>query len=70
MGGDGLLQEVVTGMMRNPDRAGAVATPIGILPVGMANMYAHSLYDEEDITSRTIERSQCSKLPVQPYLCI
>lgn len=43
-GGDGTIDEVVTGMMRRTDRA-----PIGYIPTGTVNDFASSLYIPKDI---------------------
>lgn len=43
-GGDGTIDEVVTGMMRREDKA-----PIGYIPTGTVNDFASSLYIPKDI---------------------
>lgn len=44
VGGDGLLQEVVTGLMRRPDREAVAAFPIGFVPCGIANTLGNALH--------------------------
>lgn len=44
IGGDGLLQEVITGLLRRPDRDRVSEIPIAVIPAGTANMFAEELY--------------------------
>lgn len=41
--GDGLLFEVVNGLMSRPDWETAIKTPLGIIPAGTGNGLAHSI---------------------------
>eukprot|EP00038_Savillea_parva_P001365 m.103508 g.103508 ORF g.103508 m.103508 type:complete len:409 (+) comp10479_c0_seq1:358-1584(+) len=47
LGGDGALQEVITGLMRRPDREAVSKLPIGVIPTGTANMFASALHTGE-----------------------
>lgn len=51
MGGDGLLQEVVTGLMRRPDREAVEQFPIGFIPIGTAGIMGSALHTHPDITA-------------------
>eukprot|EP00041_Stephanoeca_diplocostata_P034795 m.1204679 g.1204679 ORF g.1204679 m.1204679 type:complete len:478 (+) comp24581_c0_seq4:276-1709(+) len=51
VGGDGLLQEVVTGLMRRPDREKVENFPIGVVPMGSANMLANELHTHKSNTA-------------------
>ncbi|XP_034032950.1 acylglycerol kinase, mitochondrial [Thalassophryne amazonica] len=58
-GGDGTLQEVVTGLLRRPDQDTFSETPIGFIPLGSRNSLSpslHTLSDNKvkDITSATL----------------
>uniref|UniRef100_A0A8C5AMF3 Acylglycerol kinase, mitochondrial n=1 Tax=Gadus morhua TaxID=8049 RepID=A0A8C5AMF3_GADMO len=58
-GGDGTLQEVVTGLLRRPDQAQMCNTPIGFIPLGSSNSLSPSLHLLNDnrvkhITSATL----------------
>ncbi|CAL8374811.1 unnamed protein product [Arctogadus glacialis] len=58
-GGDGTLQEVVTGLLRRPDQAHMCNTPIGFIPLGSSNSLSPSLHLLNDnrvkhITSATL----------------
>uniref|UniRef100_A0A8C4H6W6 Acylglycerol kinase, mitochondrial n=1 Tax=Dicentrarchus labrax TaxID=13489 RepID=A0A8C4H6W6_DICLA len=43
-GGDGTLQEVVTGLLRRPDQDAISNTPIGFIPLGSQNTLSPSLH--------------------------
>ena len=47
-GGDGTVMEVLTGLLRRPDKAEAAKIPIGILPVGKTNTLAYRLFGHDD----------------------
>jgi len=51
VGGDGLLQEVVTGLMRRPDREAVEQFPIGFIPIGTAGIMGSALHTHPDITA-------------------
>lgn len=58
-GGDGTLQEVVTGLLRRPDHDNICKTPIGFIPLGSTNSLSPSLHLLHDnqvkrITSATL----------------
>ncbi|CAL8355452.1 unnamed protein product [Lota lota] len=58
-GGDGTLQEVVTGLLRRPDQDSICKTPIGFIPLGSSNSLSPSLHLLDDnrvkhITSATL----------------
>eukprot|EP00127_Corallochytrium_limacisporum_P005819 Clim_evm37s211 gene=Clim_evmTU37s211 len=48
VGNDGLVQEVVTGLLRREDRDQAAQLPVGVIPVGKANGTATYLYGKLD----------------------
>ncbi|KAI1882085.1 hypothetical protein AGOR_G00247060 [Albula goreensis] len=43
-GGDGTLQEVITGLLRRADQASFSTTPIGFIPLGSQNSLSQSLH--------------------------
>ncbi|XP_064417892.1 acylglycerol kinase, mitochondrial isoform X2 [Latimeria chalumnae] len=45
-GGDGTLQEVITGLLRRADEATFSKIPIGFVPLGTSNTLSHTLYPE------------------------
>ncbi|MBN3297568.1 AGK protein, partial [Amia calva] len=47
-GGDGTLQEVVTGLLRRPDQASISKTPIGFIPLGSQNSLSQTLHSPSD----------------------
>lgn len=53
IGGDGLLQEVVTGLMRRPDRERVVEMPISFIPVGTAATFGKALHTDPSETMQS-----------------
>uniref|UniRef100_H3CTQ7 Acylglycerol kinase, mitochondrial n=2 Tax=Tetraodon nigroviridis TaxID=99883 RepID=H3CTQ7_TETNG len=58
-GGDGTLQEVITGLLRRPDQDKMSNIPIGFIPLGSSNSLSPSLHllsdnKVKDITSATL----------------
>lgn len=47
-GGDGTLQEVVTGLLRRADQAAFSRIPIGFIPLGATSSLSHTLYPQND----------------------
>ncbi|XP_036376188.1 acylglycerol kinase, mitochondrial [Megalops cyprinoides] len=47
-GGDGTLQEVITGLLRRADQASFSNTPIGFIPLGSQNSLSQSLHSQTD----------------------
>ncbi|KAJ8392020.1 hypothetical protein AAFF_G00083300 [Aldrovandia affinis] len=47
-GGDGTLQEVITGLLRRADQASFSCTPIGFIPLGSRNSLSQSLHFQTD----------------------
>lgn len=45
-GGDGTLQEVITGLLRRADEATFSKIPIGFIPLGKTSTLSHTLYPE------------------------
>ncbi|XP_062991123.1 acylglycerol kinase, mitochondrial [Elgaria multicarinata webbii] len=45
-GGDGTLQEVITGLLRRADEAAFSKIPIGFIPLGKTSTLSHTLYPE------------------------
>ncbi|XP_044296966.1 acylglycerol kinase, mitochondrial isoform X3 [Varanus komodoensis] len=45
-GGDGTLQEVITGLLRRADEAAFSKIPIGFIPLGKTSTLSHTLYHE------------------------
>ncbi|XP_072255066.1 acylglycerol kinase, mitochondrial [Pyxicephalus adspersus] len=45
-GGDGTLQEVITGLLRRADQASFSKIPIGFIPLGMTNTLSQTLYPQ------------------------
>ncbi|XP_029472005.1 acylglycerol kinase, mitochondrial [Rhinatrema bivittatum] len=45
-GGDGILQEVVTGLLRRSDQATFSKVPIGFIPLGTTSTLSHTLYPQ------------------------
>ena len=45
-GGDGTLQEVVTGVLRRTDEATFSKIPIGFIPLGQTSSLSHTLFAE------------------------
>lgn len=43
----GLFRKVITGLMRRPDREAVSNLPVGIIPLGSANMFASTLHSGE-----------------------
>ncbi|XP_047452209.1 acylglycerol kinase, mitochondrial [Mugil cephalus] len=68
-GGDGTLQEVVTGLLRRPDQDTFSKTPIGFIPLGSSNSLSPSLHllsdnKVKDITSATLSILQGETVPL------
>ncbi|XP_061085450.1 acylglycerol kinase, mitochondrial [Conger conger] len=58
-GGDGTLQEVITGLLRRADEVSFSGTPIGFIPLGSQNSLSQSLHFQtenkvKDITAATL----------------
>eukprot|EP00039_Didymoeca_costata_P006212 m.88351 g.88351 ORF g.88351 m.88351 type:complete len:392 (-) comp13161_c0_seq3:190-1365(-) len=51
IGGDGLLQEVVTGLMRRQDKNNVEKFPIAHIPIGVSNMLAEALHTNKSHTT-------------------
>uniref|UniRef100_A0A3B5LPN4 Acylglycerol kinase, mitochondrial n=1 Tax=Xiphophorus couchianus TaxID=32473 RepID=A0A3B5LPN4_9TELE len=68
-GGDGTLQEVITGLLRRPDQAAFSSTPIGFIPLGSHNSLSPSLHflsdnKVKDITAATLSILKGETVPV------
>ncbi|XP_071371581.1 acylglycerol kinase, mitochondrial [Centroberyx affinis] len=68
-GGDGTLQEVVTGLLRRPDQETFSETPIGFIPLGSRNSLSPSLHLLSDnkvkhITSATLSILKGDTIPL------
>ncbi|XP_041795332.1 acylglycerol kinase, mitochondrial [Chelmon rostratus] len=68
-GGDGTLQEVVTGLLRRPDQETVSNIPIGFIPLGSHNSLSPSLYltsdnKVKDITSATLSILKGETVPL------
>uniref|UniRef100_A0A1A8QAL3 Acylglycerol kinase, mitochondrial n=1 Tax=Nothobranchius pienaari TaxID=704102 RepID=A0A1A8QAL3_9TELE len=68
-GGDGTLQEVVTGLLRRPDQETFSNTPIGFIPLGSNNSLSPSLHFLSDdkvknITSATLSILKGETVPL------
>ncbi|XP_045892645.1 acylglycerol kinase, mitochondrial [Micropterus dolomieu] len=68
-GGDGTLQEVITGLLRRPDQGTLSNTPIGFIPLGSHNSLSPSLHllsdnKVKDITSATLSILKGETVPL------
>uniref|UniRef100_A0A669B142 Acylglycerol kinase, mitochondrial n=1 Tax=Oreochromis niloticus TaxID=8128 RepID=A0A669B142_ORENI len=68
-GGDGTLQEVITGLLRRPDQDVFSKTPIGFIPLGSHNSLSPSLHllsdnKVKDITSATLSILKGETVPL------
>ncbi|XP_017274391.1 acylglycerol kinase, mitochondrial [Kryptolebias marmoratus] len=68
-GGDGTLQEVITGLLRRPDQETFSNTPIGFIPLGANNSLSPSLHLLSDnkvknITSATVSILKGDTVPL------
>lgn len=68
-GGDGTLQEVITGLLRRPDQDTFSNTPIGYIPLGSHNTLSPSLHllsdnKVKDITSATLSILKGETVPL------
>ncbi|XP_060932441.1 acylglycerol kinase, mitochondrial [Limanda limanda] len=68
-GGDGTLQEVVTGLLRRPDQETFSNMPIGFIPLGSHNTLSPSLHllsnnKVQDITSATLSILKGETVPL------
>lgn len=68
-GGDGTLQEVITGLLRRPDQDIFSNTPIGFIPLGSRNSLSPSLHlladnKVKDITSATLSILKGETVPL------
>lgn len=68
-GGDGTLQEVITGLLRRPDQDTFSSTPIGYIPLGAHNSLSPSLHllsdnKVKDITSATLSILKGETVPL------
>ncbi|KAM4747282.1 acylglycerol kinase, mitochondrial isoform 2-T2 [Rhinophrynus dorsalis] len=61
-GGDGTLQEVITGLLRRADQASFSKIPIGFIPLGMTNTLSHTLYPLSDNKVQNISDATLSIL--------
>lgn len=61
-GGDGTLQEVITGLLRRNDEEAFSKTPIGFIPLGSHNSLSQSLHLATDNTVRRITSATLSIL--------
>ncbi|KAM3869792.1 acylglycerol kinase, mitochondrial [Diretmus argenteus] len=61
-GGDGTLQEVITGLLRRPDQEKFSQTPIGFIPLGSRNSLSPSLHLLSDNTVKHITSATLSIL--------
>ncbi|XP_062403245.1 acylglycerol kinase, mitochondrial isoform X1 [Sardina pilchardus] len=61
-GGDGTLQEVVTGLLRRPDEGTFSKTPIGFIPLGSQNSLSSALHPMSDNKVRHITTATLSIL--------
>ncbi|MEQ2306103.1 hypothetical protein AMECASPLE_004599 [Ameca splendens] len=55
MSGDGLLHEVINGLLERPDWEDAICTPLGILPGGSGNALAASVHYYSGVSQVTSE---------------
>ncbi|XP_073506255.1 acylglycerol kinase, mitochondrial isoform X4 [Phyllobates terribilis] len=68
-GGDGTLQEVITGLLRRADQASFSKIPIGFIPLGATNTLSQTLYPHSDnkvqhISDATISILQGETMPL------
>ncbi|KAM9377049.1 acylglycerol kinase, mitochondrial [Pholidichthys leucotaenia] len=68
-GGDGTLQEVITGLLRRPDQETFSHTPIGFIPLGCHNSLSPSLHllsdnKVKDITAATLSILKGETIPL------
>lgn len=68
-GGDGTLQEVITGLLRRADAATFSKIPIGFIPLGTSNTLNHTLYPDSDnkvkhITDATLSILKGDTIPL------
>ncbi|KAM8974500.1 acylglycerol kinase, mitochondrial [Pelodytes ibericus] len=61
-GGDGTLQEVITGLLRRSDQDVFSKIPIGIIPLGSTNTLSRTLYPETDNKVQHISEATLSIL--------
>ncbi|XP_053321271.1 acylglycerol kinase, mitochondrial [Spea bombifrons] len=61
-GGDGTLQEVITGLLRRADQASFSKIPIGFIPLGTTNTLSRTLYPETDNRVQHISEATLSIL--------
>ncbi|KAM4037198.1 acylglycerol kinase, mitochondrial [Anomaloglossus baeobatrachus] len=68
-GGDGTLQEVITGLLRRDDQASFSKIPIGLIPLGETNTLSQTLYPRSEnkvqhISDATISILQGETVPL------
>ncbi|XP_077791194.1 acylglycerol kinase, mitochondrial isoform X2 [Podarcis muralis] len=68
-GGDGTLQEVITGLLRRVDEAAFSKIPIGFIPLGKTSTLSHTLYPEsanqvQHITDATLSILKGETIPL------
>ncbi|KAM9582325.1 acylglycerol kinase, mitochondrial [Guaruba guarouba] len=68
-GGDGTVQEVITGLLRRADEAAFSKIPIGFIPLGKTSTLSHTLYPEstnqvEHITNATLAILKGETIPL------
>ncbi|KAG8438682.1 hypothetical protein GDO86_005028 [Hymenochirus boettgeri] len=61
-GGDGTLQEVITGLLRREDQASFCKIPIGFIPLGLTNTLGHTLHPQTDNKVQRISEATLSIL--------
>ncbi|XP_053574972.1 LOW QUALITY PROTEIN: acylglycerol kinase, mitochondrial [Bombina bombina] len=61
-GGDGTLQEVITGLLRRADQASFSKIPIGFIPLGATNSLSHTLFPQTDNKVQHISEATLSIL--------
>ncbi|KAM4678475.1 acylglycerol kinase, mitochondrial [Discoglossus pictus] len=66
-GGDGTLQEVITGLLRRPDQASFSKIPIGFIPLGQTNTLSSSLYPQTDNQVQRISEATLSILKGETF---
>uniref|UniRef100_A0A8D0CGR7 Acylglycerol kinase, mitochondrial n=1 Tax=Salvator merianae TaxID=96440 RepID=A0A8D0CGR7_SALMN len=72
-GGDGTVQEVITGLLRRADEAAFSKIPIGFIPLGKTNALSYTLYPEsvnqvQRITDATLSILKGETIPLDVLL--
>ena len=55
VGGDGMLFEIVNGLMKRPDKETAINTPLGLIPAGSQNALAASCSGHVCVESHALD---------------